>query len=600
MSLIEPNNFCKNNNIVSEAQRKKIIQYLKFIFNYITKICKLHFENINKNILDIIKESDLSSLKEINEKPLHIMKIASFDNINDFYLFVISVFKHNIINIQGLSSFKIKDYIYKDLIDICTLMNIIIDRDEKTIEDNIIKFYAFHLINVFSECKDKIEISKIFFKMGQVTIMDKYQIKDFDKFFPIDIKMQQYKEFLKNVENLIIKCQNIYNNDIKSHPENIEDNFPVNIKEIKEKIKSQMVKLEQTNQIPIPPIIRNILNKLWNLLTSVDSIKQFVPYRKLIMPILTELDDMNEFDISYSLCFIDINTQRKSLTQREKEYKALKEDYYEDNYNKFALYLLKFRKYSKIKSILINGGNLSLTKEFKEILVDTEFQNKIIKFFKSNSVMRFLESKLEKKITCQINKESYDDFLKLLNDRNFWDSIMFFTLPKNIKGFVCSYMRIVINDNFIIFHKVENKEQKRELLKFFLFELIIHELMHFLRRYFLLGTETLKAITPPGSEESKKNKSTGEIGESFIKYVFGFKRITSITLEQAKLFSKLSFEDEKDIDELKKIISLEPSFDKESSIYIKFQDSNPDLERVTYAKMEGGCLYSFRGIGDYK
>lgn len=597
MSLIEPNNQDKNKFKDPKAERQRIIKFLKFILNYITKISKVHYENTDKNIRDIIRESDLFPIKEIKEQELHIMEIASFDSTIDYYSFIISVFKYNINKLKDSSDIKIKNYLYKDLIDICTLINIIITSDEKSIEDSIIKFYAYHLINVFAECKEKMEISKIFFKMGQIVLMDKYQIKDFNKYFPIDIKIPKYKEFLKSICNLVTKCQNIYNDNIKD-PKYIVDNFPIGIKKIKEQIKIGLVELEDNNQIPKASIIKSILYNLGYLLTNVIEIKQIVPYKRLIYSITNILDLMNEFDISYSLCFIDFNTDKKSLTLRKKENKDMQIND-EDNYNKWALYLLKFLKYNELKSVLTHDGKLSSAQELKEILADKQFQNKIYRFFNSKSIMTFLKTKLEKRISNQIEKK-YADFLNLLTNKNFWDSIMFFTLPKYIKGFVWSYMRIVINDNFIIFHKVENNEQKNELLRFFLFELIIHELMHFLRRYFLIGIETIKALTPPGSEESKKNLNAGEIGESFIKYVFGFRKITSITLKQAKLFSKLSFESEKDVEELRNIISLEPSFDKESSIYIKFQDSRKDLENETYIKMEGGCLYSFRNISNFK
>ena len=83
------------------------------------------------------------------------MEIAFFDSTIDYYSFVISVFKYNIIKLKDSSAFVIKNYLYKDLIDICALLNIIITKDEKSIADNIIKFYSYHLINVFSESKKK-------------------------------------------------------------------------------------------------------------------------------------------------------------------------------------------------------------------------------------------------------------------------------------------------------------------------------------------------------------------------------------------------------------------------------------------------------------
>ena len=91
--------------------------------------------------------------------------------------------------------------------------------------------------------------------MGQIALMDKYQIKHFDKFFPINIKILKYQEFLKSVDNLINKCQNIYNDNIKD-PKYIEDNFPIGIKKIKEKIKLEIVELEENNKIPTAATIK--------------------------------------------------------------------------------------------------------------------------------------------------------------------------------------------------------------------------------------------------------------------------------------------------------------------------------------------------------
>lgn len=84
MSLIEPNNQDKNKFKDPKAERQRIIKFLKFILNYITIISKVHYENTDKNIRDIIRESDLSPIKEIKEQELHIMEIASFDSTIDY------------------------------------------------------------------------------------------------------------------------------------------------------------------------------------------------------------------------------------------------------------------------------------------------------------------------------------------------------------------------------------------------------------------------------------------------------------------------------------------------------------------------------------
>lgn len=588
MSLIEINNNDQQNSKISE----EIIRCLKFILDYIPKICKIKFEsNDNINFRDIIQEDDLLPLKEITPKKPYIMEIATFDKTEEYYSYIISIFKNYMIEIKSLSSaLNLKKYLYKDLIDICNLINIIIEKNQNSINDKIIKFYVYHIINTFNEDEKKMESSKIFFKMGQNSLCDKYQINSYNKFFPENLKLKGYNEFLSVIHELIIECQNIYIDKIKEDLQYIDDNFYSEMKRKKIEIENEMKNNSQSTKISA---INKILRELDSLLLSAYNIIKLMPYKELLDLIFSYYNVMNEFDISYTLCFIDINTKKKSLEEKKEECPRLGENsinYNAEKFNKMVLYLLKFLKYNKLKSVL-NNKNTSLAKEFKEIITDIQFQNKVNAFFKSNSIKIFLQKKLEKRITCKL-EEKYNDFLALIEKKTFWDSIMFFTLPKYIKGFVSSYMRIVLNDNFIIFHKCTNKNDKYDMLRFLLFEVIIHELLHYLRRYFLIGMESKEALTPPGSEESQKNKKTGEIGEILIKYFFGIKRINYLTLRQTKKFNDLSFETEEDIGELKKIIALEESLDEEST-YIKFLYSNCDLSDVTYIRFNGACLLAY-------
>ena len=589
MSLIENG----KNGVKKYEVNEKLIQYIKFILGYIEKICKIKYEsNDTKSFKDIIQENDLLPLKEIIPKKSHIMKIDSFDKTKEYYSYIIPFFKNNMMEIKNShNALNLKKYLYKDLIDICNLINKIIEKNEKYIEDNIIKFYAFHIINIFNEDKKKMESSKIFFKMGQIALRDKYQIHSYENFFPQNIKIKEYNEFLSIIHDLIKECQNIYNDKIKEDMKFIDDNFYSEMSKKKIEIENE---INNSNQISKHLIIHKLLLELDALLIHGYKIKKLIPYKELIDSVLSFYNEMDEYDISYTLCFIDINKEKKSLDRKKEDCPELKKSakiYDGENFNKMVLYLLKFIKYDKLKSVL-NNKNSSLAQEFKEIIADEEFQKKVNNFFKSNSVYAFLKKKLEKRISCKIN-EKYKEFLNYLYKKKFWDSIMFFTLPKKIKGFVSSYMRIVLNDNFIIFNNCESKEDKSDMLRFLLFEIIIHELLHLLRRYFLIGIESKDAMTPLGSEESKKNKKYGEIGETLIKYFFGVKRINFLTLRQAKKFKNLTFETEEDIDDLKKIISLEESPNEEST-YIKFLYSNCDISNLTYAKSNGGCLLSFR------
>lgn len=586
MSLIETNNKDKKKS----EERGKIVRYLKFIFNFVAKICQDIFETY-KNLRDIIQENDLLPLKEIIPQKSRIMKITSFDKTEEYYSYIIPVFKNNIIEIKSsASALNLKKYLLKDLIDICNLINKIIDKNENSIEDNAIKFYIFHIINVFNDDDNKMESSKIFFKMGQIILSDKYEIYCNNKFFPEDTKKREYNEFLKLIIDLLKEYQNIYNDVIKDDLELLVENLYSQIRKIINEIEKEM---EINNQTSKSSIIAKILLELDSLFLSAYKIKKLRPYKDLIDILCSIFIEMNEYDISYTLCFIGVNVDKKSLEQKKKECSKLSEnckEYNEKYFNQMVLYLFKFLKYNELKSVLSNKDS-SLAQEYKVIIKDKNFQNKITNFFKSNSVKSFIEKKLEERIFTQI-KTKYNDFLDLLQKQDFWDSIMFFTLPKYIKGFISSYMRIVINDNYVIVNNCNSKEDKNDMIEFLLFEVIIHELLHLLRRYYLIGEESKHALTPPGSEESKKNGKKGEIGETLIKYFFGVKRINFLTLRQAQKYKDLTFENEEDIKKLKDIIALDEVPDKKST-YIKFVFSTCDLSNETYIRSFGACLLSY-------
>ena len=116
------------------------------------------------------------------------------------------------------------------------------------------------------------------------------------------------------------------------------------------------------------------------------------------------------------------------------------------------------------------------------------------------------------------------------------------------------YLRIVINIDFVKYKKVNN-EQKIVILELMIFELLIHELFHFLRRLNFIGHKAEEALTPPNEKDSKLNKLHGEIGERLIAYFFGIAKIQMITFEAGEAFRALNFSRENDIEELKTILN---------------------------------------------
>ena len=581
-----------NKSILKPSFNKnEIINYINSIFEFIQRICKYKLENKNKSFSQIIKENQI--LKEVEPIIPYIMSIDEFDSFEKYYTYIIKMFKYNLINIMNLSINLSKDYLYKDLYDICFLMNLIIAKDSNSLNDKSIKFFSYHIINSFSQSDKKIEKSNIFFKMGAKILSDEYKIKNDNKYFPENLKVQAYKDFLGSFLNILTDCHLIYSQVIKKNIDFICDEFNTEINIIKKNINELIFKLNEKGEIPSNEIIAfNIkeLNKIFNY-SPIWKIIKFNPYKTLILQLLNHINQKNEYDILYPLCFIRVKKPMTKIKTISTEIlnTALSSKFFEE----ILKYNLIFDKYENIISILNNDNKTNVSNNFKSILKKEQFRKKIINFFDSKSMRIFLKNKIDDDLFKKI-RVKYSDFINHIKTKKFWDSIMFYTLPKYIKAFVSNYMRIIINYNFIAFSELNIEESKKNnILEFILFELIIHELLHYLRRYCLTNVESKKALTPPNSDEIKENKLTGEIGEELIKYYFGIPKINSIRYPQAIEFNKLRFEKDEDFHKIKEIINMQPS-SKDDYIYAKFINTSPKEKDSIYAVIEGDCLFSSR------
>ena len=152
-----------------------------------------------------------------------------------------------------------------------------------------------------------------------------------------------------------------------------------------------------------------------------------------------------------------------------------------------------------------------------------------------------------------------------------------------------NYLRIVINTEYVKYKDIDD-ENKIIILDLLLFELLIHEIFHFLRRLIFIGEKAKDAITPPSSYDKNtkanedksisqqyniekddiKNKTIneekqyGEIGQRLIHYIFNVDKIVYVSYAAGLAFKKLALKDEDEIKSLPSIIS------KEDKAYAKF------------------------------
>ena len=136
-------------------------------------------------------------------------------------------------------------------------------------------------------------------------------------------------------------------------------------------------------------------------------------------------------------------------------------------------------------------------------------------------------------------------------------------LPSSIKGFTFRFLKIVINSEGIEFQGENNKkidiESKSNLLKAYLVFVIIHEINHFMKRYFNINQANTLCNTP-----LIKNISEG--GRQLIKLLFGDELIKKkLNIEQANFILNPTNWNKKSVSEFKKCfmeIKTENSGDK--------------------------------------
>ena len=144
----------------------------------------------------------------------------------------------------------------------------------------------------------------------------------------------------------------------------------------------------------------------------------------------------------------------------------------------------------------------------------------------------------------------------------FWNNIMLFPLSKNKMASVENYLRIAINTEYVKYSYTE-ENQKKSIIHLLLFELLIQEIFHFLRRLVFLRKTEKEEITPPSSYNREENQTTkeenlyGEIGQRLIRYIFHIDKIIEISYESAKTFEALQLENEEEIELLKTILYKE-------------------------------------------
>ena len=553
--------------------KKEIISYVKNIINIIKSI------SIEKLCGKNGKENNILKYKEqlpfcIKPKKAYIMDYDSFDNDN-FYIYIFSVF-HNVL--YDYDTINLKKIVLKNIIDLVNIFNIIINNNNNCIEDKDFKFYLYHIVSAFQSGVNKIENNSNFFKLGIGILSKKYNINNFNEFFPEKEESKIKKDFTDFLKDILKKINEEYSNmTIKGTDRDCS---------------------KELNEISI---IKNELNKEIEYFNDNTYIAKIIHYIDKILSLKTHLTDNNYYKYVFVLLiklqldipkniheffyinYIElkpdithyINEINDAIFNQVKEYNF----YGDDIIQKLLRYNIKFNKYYKIKKILDDENNPNSIKNiFQEIIKEKTFQQKVINFYKSKKIKNFISIYVDESENEKITNY-LDNFVLLLENKKFWDKIFFYPLSKYKKAYVINFVRIIINDNYITFNTFNIREQYL-LLRFILFGVLVHELMHLLRRLTYSGVCSELTLTPPNEADKKNNKLSGEIGERLITYFFKVNKIQRIILEQAEVFDKLTLDNEKEIEQLENIFDIESNKKESYTTYAKFCKNKKDREIV--------------------
>ena len=558
---------------------KEVYEKIPKLLKMIQQILEKKSEDIENNV-DPIKFLDYFDLGIKADEP-YIMQDSDFDKINFYeYILKTAIYYLNQSNINIIIN-MLNPPVFKHLIDLCLIIQRILN-EEKNYESREVKYYIYHIVNAFSDAENKIEKDFKFLKCGIELLLKTYNINDYEEYFSNKDKAEIRRNFCSSLKNLLA-CIQQYMIDKKY----LEEESKVKIFEEINELCGKARKLrDDKTDINFIENVKSFLNELYNSLNNekvFESIYTFINIFKRDIP-----ENLNDFYYSI-FCFDYINKLEKykkkldTLIFIDQFRKDFNNNCICDSQTKKSLltYTYQFMKNKKMYYKLLSGMN-SNQKYFEELLNDKKFTDKIINFYSSQTIKDFIKERCNNKEKEKL-MEKLPYLLDLMKNDDFWRQIMLFPMSKNKMASVENYLRIVINTEYVKYHDTPDN-YKMAILNLLLFELLIHEIFHFLRRLIFLGKKAKEAITPPSSYDkcekvnkedkssSKQNnkekdenenktvnekKQYGEIGQRLIRYIFNVDTIISISYAAGKKFEDLTLKDDEEIKSLKTILSNE-------------------------------------------
>lgn len=471
-----------------------------------------HFLNNKNNLIKFLEDRGYRPIE------FQILKVDTFNN----YMTYFPMLMNNLCYYLNKYEYEQKEtnlYCYIFHLIYFILSAIIKSKEKILFNDDIIKFYFYHIVHFFKNEEKKPEGHYFFYHGAFKLIKKRYNIQtnyvvefnDNVLFFPniFDAVMNILRQLqIDKLSSLVGKTQK-------------ELDFIGNISQFKINSLEILDGIHRTYAcLPL-----NDSGKFIELFEHISvGIKQIID---ILSKNEITCDKLNEY---YSLIndFKTLITNNKmtknDLILMELNYRKIPEK--DDIFNEFIIQ--RYINLAKFFNECDKDSDEDFTEIFKNIINSEKFKKLYFEAMNSTHIKNFVND-------FQLNN-LYNNFMKNYAE-NLNAYILYVPLTRGIKAYVSNYFRIALNINSIEILGEFDENSKNEILISYLLIQLLHESFHFLFRLNKEGKNSREGISP---KREKIKETYQEIGVDLILYIFGTEYITYISRKNSSLICDIN------------------------------------------------------------
>ena len=538
-NILEENIFFENidTDIKKYFESNKITQIDKNVVQILRHLMKLFFLFTNCKIqkkdnkkfetfFSDFKKGIIQLLLNNNYNPIEfkILKVGDFGNHSEY----LSGLMKNLCYYLDKYTFQSKCInLYYYLFHLIYFILLSVTKSNKNkLEDDLIKFYLFHIVHFFKE-EDRTPENYFFFYHGAFNLLKKrYQIPTE---FIINFNTEKFFTMPNSVLN-ILRMHKMKLISLQNKSEKIQDNIGIfskiyrNAIDIEQKVFDKKDSLYHNVKLNN---VNNISNNGENLILlfeyfyeSIKEILKILEKNGIDCPDLkTYYDCVNTFNNLIKKYDISIN----DLILMEMNYEYIpNKNKYEIDFNDD---IEKYIYYAELCNKCKEDSSIDYTNSFKNIIESEKFKTLYSTAMRSSYIQKFVyKNNLSERYKIFMN-----EYIKKITD-----FILYVPLTRGIKAYVSNYLRIALNINSVEFLGDFDEESKKHFFNAYLLIQMLQESFHFIFK--LNKDERITNNENSKSHKSKKIKECyEEIGVDLILDIFDTEYILFISKKNCNL-----------------------------------------------------------------